>query len=465
MRCVKAVPQVVWYGIAWLVGTAGLAARLGDTVGLCVWTSLVWPMVVVGYRAGWRWSALLAVVANGLGAGLVGLRLASSAVMGVALASTCLPGTLALAMAGSRRRQQAWEAQRQVAQGLSRSLEQRQRALHQTHETLERTMGQLAGLYELTKRLLATLDRLEASRYLADALTGTFPQAVFHLCFVKSGEDGGGLDQVLRLQGDGIGPTSPIAADRWLLERLTRQPAVWSAWPSVGVSVAPAGDMPLELRTATAFPLVMDEALRGFLVAIDLAPDAVERCGILVSQFALAARRIRLYERVQELAIHDGLTGVFIRRHFLARLHEEVGRSARRGLPLAFLMVDIDHFKPINDTHGHLVGDAVLRELAAILRTQIRDVDLLGRYGGEEFALGLPETDAPQGQLVAERIRRAVMGAMFRAYDERLSITVSIGVAAFPRDAADASELVERADAAMYRAKLAGRNQACLFGA
>lgn len=367
------------------------------------------------------------------------------------------------ATAADRRRCAAWDRRRVAAVEATRALSQRHDTLRREHETLERTMSRLARLYDLTKQLLVTLDRHEAARGLADALTSAFPRVTFRLAFLQLDGDQPRVSSVLQLRPDGVAEEPPTPADQWLLVRFSRQPVIWSSHPMVGMASAVEVELPEGLRAATAFPLMMDEALQGFLVAEGLLPEDVERCGILVSQFALAVRRIRLYERVQELAIRDGLTGVFVRRHFLARLQEEVARAARHGLPLTFLMVDLDQFKRVNDTYGHLVGDAVLRELAALLRTQVRDVDLVGRYGGEEFGVGLLDTGSDAARVVAERIRQAIGTATFRVYDERLAMTVSIGVAAFPQDATDAAELVEHADAAMYEAKQAGRNQVAVY--
>lgn len=381
-----------------------------------------------------------------------------SAVWAALLWWLVVPAAASCAASASRRRRREWERRWGVAQMAARRVGQQHETLRQDHAALEQTMSRLAGLYELTKRLLVTLDRHDAARGLADALTDAFPRAAFRLVWVQVGERPL-IRAVMRLGERGVVDESPTAEEQWLLDGLVRHPTMWSALPSVGVASTVDVATPEALRSATAFPLLADGALQGFLVADQVSPEGIERCGILISQFALAVRRIRLYEQVQELAIRDGLTGVLVRRHFLGRLQEEVARAARHDMSLSFLMVDIDYFKQVNDTHGHLVGDTVLRELAALLRTHVRDVDLLGRYGGEEFGIGLLETDAAQAQLAAERIRHAVAAAVFRAYDERLTITVSIGIAAFPRDAADAAELVERADTAMYRAKASGRNQ------
>lgn len=370
---------------------------------------------------------------------------------------TAVPAAAYVATSAERRRRQEWARRRTQALDAARRIGQQQASLRQDHAALERTMTQLAGLYDLTKRLLVTLDRRDAALGLSDALTDAFPHATFRLVFTQP--HGGALQTAMDLDSRGVTEEIPTPDDQWLMERLQQRPMLWSSMPSIGALPSLGADVPELLRHAVAFPFLLDGELQGFLVVRHITPDDVERCGILISQFALAVRRIRLYERVQELAIRDGLTGLFVRRHFMSRLQEETARAARHDLSLSFLMVDLDHFKRINDTYGHLVGDTVLRELAALLKQQVRDVDLLGRYGGEEFGIGLLETEAAQALIVAERIRHAVAAAVFQAYDERLSLTVSIGIAAFPRDAADAAELVERADAAMYQAKSAGRNQ------
>ena len=184
-----------------------------------------------------------------------------------------------------------------------------------------------------------------------------------------------------------------------------------------------------------------------------------EEGGIVLGQLALGLKRISLYRQVQESTIHDGLTGLLVRRHFLERLREEIGRAARHGTSLVFLMVDLDHFKEINDRYGHLVGDVVLREAAHLIQRSIREVDLVGRYGGEEFGVVLPEADRALGVQIADRIREALSRSPIPAYDERVIATVSVGVALYPEDASSVEALIEQAERAMYQAKAGGRNR------
>jgi diguanylate cyclase (GGDEF)-like protein len=127
------------------------------------------------------------------------------------------------------------------------------------------------------------------------------------------------------------------------------------------------------------------------------------------------------------------------------------------------MMIDIDYFKNYNDRYGHLVGDAILREVANTIKESVRQIDLVGRYGGEEFSIILTETAAEQSKFVAERIRKAVEDKHIKVYDEDLKATISIGVATFPEDAREPQAIIERADKALYRAKEAGRNRACLY--
>lgn len=161
-----------------------------------------------------------------------------------------------------------------------------------------------------------------------------------------------------------------------------------------------------------------------------------------------------------QLSISDGLTGLYNHRHVQQVLHEEFERAKRTGEPVAVVMFDLDHFKDVNDTYGHQVGDRVLQEMAEILRRTAREIDKLGRYGGEEFIAILPDTDLDDGAVFAERVRQDVARHLFPADGEALRMTVSAGVAVYPdRGITDPRELVRRADQALYAAKAAGRNR------
>jgi two-component system, cell cycle response regulator len=199
----------------------------------------------------------------------------------------------------------------------------------------------------------------------------------------------------------------------------------------------------------------------GALVARSQEPHAfgpAERrlLDAISGQAATAVENARLYA----LANIDGLTGLYCRRYFEIRIAEEIERARRFDSSFALVMLDLDDFKRLNDSLGHLVGDRALREVAAIAASQLRGVDLAARYGGEELAFLLPRTSLTDAQAVAERIRMAVATHDLSEGGRSLSLTASIGVAGWVESGVDDREsLVARADAALYRAKAGGKNR------
>ena len=214
-----------------------------------------------------------------------------------------------------------------------------------------------------------------------------------------------------------------------------------------------------QYREQIIFPLIIQKDITGYLIAKDINDEDKERFQILAQQFLIGYKRALLYKRMQELSITDSLTRLFSRRHFLERFKEELRRSKKFKYSFSFLMVDIDKFKDFNDNYGHLVGDAILRELAKTIKDTMRQIDFVGRYGGEELSVILVETDKEQAKAAAERLRQAIASRNIRVYDEELKVTVSIGIATFPVDGVSEEALIEGADKALYMAKEAGRNR------
>jgi len=217
-------------------------------------------------------------------------------------------------------------------------------------------------------------------------------------------------------------------------------------------------------KECTVIPLEINKQVSGYLVAGGVKDEDKETFNILSQQFILGIKRVLLYQKVQELAITDSLTGVFSRRYYLERLAEELERSVKFNHHFSFLMIDVDRFKYFNDNYGHLVGDAILKTVAKTTRDCIRQIDLIGKYGGDEFSAILIETDKTGAPVAAERIRQAIENRLVRVYDEDLHITVSIGISVFPEDAKDLPTLIDRADKALYEAKKQGRNRVSVFG-
>ena len=190
-------------------------------------------------------------------------------------------------------------------------------------------------------------------------------------------------------------------------------------------------------------------------------PEEFDLLQRLADLLAIAVENQRLLETTRRMAEVDGLTGACNRRHFAVLLARESVRSATTGVPLALMMVDIDHFKRVNDTYGHPAGDAALCHVVALLLRRVRRSDVVARYGGEEFAVLLPGSDGPAAARLAESLRADVAATPLAIPGSpvSLSLTASFGVAAIPAGAADGRSLLEAADRALYRAKEGGRNR------
>ncbi len=189
---------------------------------------------------------------------------------------------------------------------------------------------------------------------------------------------------------------------------------------------------------------------------------------ILFALFFKLVTRIELklnkhQQNIQSIASRDGLTGVYNRRSFDTIIIKEFDRAQRYKRPLSLLILDIDHFKQVNDTFGHIAGDDILKELAKLLSKQLRSSDHLARFGGEEFVVILPETTLEKAHLVANRIRKRCFQKEFKPGEDFTRISVSIGISSFPKPSASLDDLISHADTALYEAKETGRNRVCDF--
>jgi two-component system cell cycle response regulator len=255
-----------------------------------------------------------------------------------------------------------------------------------------------------------------------------------------------------------------------LMEAISRERAGVSFGKTTARLFTPASVDPLvtpetALGGFGAFPISTTNRLTGLLA---LGGKTVARMGTetdaflnqVANQAHIVVENSRLFDRIKNLSIRDGLTELYNHRHSMSLVSNEFERVGRYQEWLSILMVDIDHFKKINDDHGHQTGDGVLRDVARLLKETLRTVDSLGRYGGEEFMAILPHTSYEEAKRTGERLRRAIEEHSFRAGDKKIKVTVSIGVASYPSEAVDTPNgLIREADRALYKAKDTGRNR------
>ncbi|MDP8261954.1 MAG: GGDEF domain-containing protein [Candidatus Ancaeobacter aquaticus] len=219
-----------------------------------------------------------------------------------------------------------------------------------------------------------------------------------------------------------------------------------------------------EYETFGAVPLVSENELLGYVVVFDVDIIGFEKIQNLAPQLANELKKINLYHKVRDLSIIDGLTGLYLRRHFVEILETEVDRANRNKQPLSFFIADIDNFKHVNDKYGHLAGDILLREVSGILKDEARSVDLIGRYGGDEIAIALPKTDLNIAIQVAERMRLAVKAHNISLEDDEVTVTLSIGISSYPYNCGSLQDMIDKADEALYKAKQSGKDKVCVWG-
>ena len=316
---------------------------------------------------------------------------------------------------------------------------------------LRRRKADVEALAEMAARLEPQNQPREVAAELLRSVCSTFAFARG----VVAGGQGGALE-LLAYHGPGDDPVVP-ACNGGLVRRVTEERRTILAkaldaedeWLN---RVLPFG------RNLVAVPLSADGKAVGALVVEHGGARVERRVVAMLGQFAahaaLALKNSWLLQQVQRLAETDGLTGLANRRTFETTLERELSRAARSGEPVTLVMVDVDHFKKLNDTYGHQVGDEVLEHVAQVLASACRDFDTAARYGGEEFAVILPACSSAESLVVAERLRESIA-----SIETVTSVTASAGVATFPAHAAGSEDLIKAADEALYESKRAGRNR------
>ena len=182
--------------------------------------------------------------------------------------------------------------------------------------------------------------------------------------------------------------------------------------------------------------------------------------GKFCSHIALTLEKIRLFNEIKMLSIHDGMTGVFNHAYAVEEVDSEIERAKRYNVIFSLILLDVDNFKEVNDSYGHLAGDFVLKSMADLIEKNLRTIDIVGRYGGEEFIIILPQIDLENAYIAGERLRQAVESETFLYNDNVIQLTISLGVATY-QDGKNTQGLIKIADDNLYRAKKEGKNRTC----
>jgi diguanylate cyclase (GGDEF)-like protein len=223
------------------------------------------------------------------------------------------------------------------------------------------------------------------------------------------------------------------------------------------------------LRSHLTLPLTVEGEILGCISLNSDQSNAFDAqdlqfLSVIGYQMAATLKHFQRLSSIKNIAIYDTLTGLYNRRYFEERLGMDAQKSFYGGTPLSLVMVDIDHFKKVNDTFGHTEGDQVLYKISSLLKSSVRKKDTVARYGGEEFILILPETGLEASFVIAERIRRLIENTLFEVGQAQVNLTVSMGISNFPSHRAKSKEeLIKMADQALYDAKRGGRNKICIF--
>ena len=339
--------------------------------------------------------------------------------------------------------------------------------LETTSARLESQLGIQHELMSVSTLLLSTLDQREVFVRITEMLKvivdydamdiRLLDEGTRELVCIYSRDQNAELNELFRISID-----EGLAG--WVIRHDEAQLVNDMAHDPRGVHIPGTGEdvpqasivVPLRVLGKVTGVLCLDRLGGRAFAAEDLEPVT-----LFANLAAIAIQNARTYEEMERQAISDGLTGIHNYKHFHESLKAEVSRAGRYGEHFCLLMMDLDHFKAVNDTIGHQKGDDVLRAVSGVLRSCSRESDYLARYGGEEFAMILPRTPLEEATTLAERIRASV--ARLDPGHPDLHVTMSIGVSAYPQSAKDADGVLGAADAALLRAKTGGRNRVCLY--
>lgn len=330
---------------------------------------------------------------------------------------------------------------------------------------------EIAAFYDIIKKLGASIDLENVSRVILESGQAIYPYDFGVLARVDLDNGNGQVEAVAGLEpSDWLGKSFALQESLvgWVVGSKT-----YVHYPNLRKRTEKSerrrqifGDkLPLKnVESLLCLPLVRRNFVTGMLVFGVKQPEAfsayeIKLFEVLAVQAAVSLENAYVHAHMEKMATTDGLTGCYNHRYFQEWLDKELARTRRMPYKISLLIADIDHFKQVNDTYGHPVGDLVLKTVSHIMRTSVRQNDLAARYGGEEFALVLLHTDRKGAIRFAERVREKIAKAKTRIPGKQLQVTVSMGVATYPDDSEEKAQLIELADQALYTAKQQGRNR------
>lgn len=347
-----------------------------------------------------------------------------------------------------------------------KQLEEKARIIETTNKKLEGSLKDISILYQTSQSLSRTLELTELLHSITRILAGTLNFEFFALLLFDASHDwlqvAAAYSSELSPQivgnkfkaGEGLGTTSVVG------RKVICHDEIFVDAHCLGSQQIKRGSgslvsVPLMIADEVVGVLNVGYFRKGIFVKTEI--PFLESLG---AQMAIAIDRSKLYMRTKELSVTDELTGVFNRRHFGQVLHMEWKRAARFSRPISLLMIDVDHFKKFNDQFGHLKGDRALKILSAQLLSNVREVDTVARFGGEEFVVILADTNHQDALNVGQKLKNLVEKAECAVIEGNpVSLTASIGVSTFPDMAGTEEELINTADMALYQAKSSGRNR------
>jgi diguanylate cyclase (GGDEF)-like protein len=331
--------------------------------------------------------------------------------------------------------------------------------------TEEVTHRQISDLLVLIQELTSSVGRTESvADLLARAFATLFRCVQFDVCAAVMIEQNLELHVATRTGAESLLNDELVATIRRTLETLIPV----SFMNTEVVVIRETHDLPaaarFDLGPVISALLEQERRAAGLVLLSRAEPPFSDREQVVVSifatQVAILLETIRTREQIVNLADTDDLTGIWNKRYFRRQLPQEIERARTFNVPLSLLLFDIDEFKLINDSFGHVIGDVVLSELCGVVRETLRPTDILARFGGDEFAIILPHTDAQGACAVAERVLRHVRSLTIPTDEEgAIQCSVSIGIAEFHRDDASANDLIRRADERLYLSKRQGKNR------